>query len=103
MLNAINTTSIYCIFNMAMFFDLKGSSSGQWYNMHKCIYLIHLKTFILYNMTDIVTCIFKQICMTEISIPNTITIVQVFPFMYCTSTGLKKILWCYPIKDTNKY
>ena len=43
-------------------------------------------------MTDIVTCIFKQICMTEISIPNTITIVQVFPFMYCTSTGLKKIL-----------
>jgi len=46
MLNFIDTTSICDIFNVTMFFDLQGSSSGQWYNTHKCIYLIKLNTFI---------------------------------------------------------
>jgi len=100
MLNAIDTTSICCIFNVAMFFDLKGSSSGQRYSTHKCIYSIQLNTFILYDLIDIATCIFKQICKTEttikgkneISILNTITILQVFPFMYCNTTGLKTAL-----------
>jgi hypothetical protein len=35
--------------------------------MHKCVYLIQLNIFILYNLIDIATCIFKQICKTEIS------------------------------------
>lgn len=74
------------------FFDLQGSSSGQRYNMHKCIYLIQLNTFILYNLIDIAMYIFKQICTTEILMLNTTTTVQVFPFVCRNNTSLKMAL-----------